>query len=595
MRRTFSVAGLVSLVFAAPGAAQAGPQGPPDAVALGALDSVVASYVAQGLALGGELLVLHHGKVLLHRAHGLADREAGRPWTVGTIANIRSMTKTLTGAAVELLIDRGKLSLDDRVSKYLPSFDNDRSRAITVRQILTHRAGLPLTNIERLDQYPNLMAQVDAVGEKGPAHAPDSKFWYSDAGTDVAAALVQTAGGKPFAEFVRTELIEPLGMTDTFFGIDASDSRWPRIASAYYGSGGSWTRFWNPADGKPLYPFAWGSQTLYSTPRDYARFLQLWLDEGRVGGRQLLSKEAVLRQTTPASPMSMLGSDARVPTGFRGLEVWYGQMSVLHVETAHPTRVRILGHSGSDGTNAWAWPDRDLIVLYFTQSRGGTTPLRFEEALERFVVNPGTAAEPAPVAYQGLVGRYVANFGPFTNEVFEVLWRNGKLVLDVPSRLAFDLVWLEDAKRWGAEIAREGLQVAFEPSEGAPAAKLVFYQADKAYDVPRVGTPLADSLRIDRAVAPSELADAAGRYEVTGSQNEIEIIVHEGGLAIRGPDGSVNRLRPSRQAGLWHVRDAPNVGIVFNRDASGQVVSMTRRTRTDVTWPRRRADDPAPR
>jgi CubicO group peptidase (beta-lactamase class C family) len=569
-------------------------QDPPDRAALQALDSVVTSYVARGYAVGGELLVLHRGKVLLHEAYGLADRESNRPWTVGTISNIRSMTKPITGAAVQLLIDRGKLSLDDSVSKYLPSFDNDRSRAITVRQVLTHRAGLPLTIVlERIDQFPNLLAQVNAIGEKGPAHAPGSKFWYSDAGTDVAAALVQVVSGRPFAEFVRTELLEPLGMTDTFFGTDATDPRFGRIATAYFGSPGSWVRLWSPTDGKPLYPFAWGSQTLYSTPRDYARFLQLWVDQGRVGSRQVLSKEAVLRQTTPASPMSMLGSDARVPTAFRGLEVHYGQMAVLHVETGRPDRVRILGHSGSDGTNAWAWPDRDLMVFYFTQSRGGTTPLRFEEALERFLINPGVAAEPVPVAYQGYVGRYVANFGRFANEVFEIGWRNGKLVLDIPSALVFDLVWLEDPKRWAAEIARDGMQLVFEPREGKPAGKLEFYQGDKAYDVPRVGSPLADSLGTDRVVAPAELADAAGRYEVTGSQAEVEVIVQDGGLAIRPPGGGgVAALRPSRRADHWHVRESPNVAIIFNRDPSGKVVSMTRHTRSPVTWPKRAVTRP---
>ncbi len=588
MHRPFGGSGVLLALLAGAAVAQA----PPDRAALQALDSVVASYVAQGHAVGGELLVLQEGKVVWHQAHGLADRESGRPWTVGTISNIRSMTKTITGAAVQLLVDRGRLSLDDRISRYLPGFDNDRSRAITVRQLLSHRAGLPLTILERLDQFPDLLAQGNAVGEKGPAHAPDSKFWYSDAGTDVAAALVQVISGRGFAEFVRTEVLEPVGMSDTFFGTDASDPRWARIASAYFGSPGSWTRFWNPADAKPLYPFAWGSQTLYSTPRDYARFLQLWLDEGRAGGRQLLSKEAVLRQTTPVSPMSMLGSDARYPTLFRGLEVHYGQLAVAHVDAGHPERIRILGHSGSDGTNAWAWPERNLMVLYFTQSRGGITPVRFEAAIDRLLNNSGVAFEPAPAAYQGYPGRYVANFGRFANEVFEVGWRGGKLVLDIPSGLPFDLVWLDDAKRWAAVVAPDQLQVTFEPPGGAPAAKLVFHQLDKAYDVPRVGSPLADSLAVDRAVTAAELADASGWYQVSGSQVEIEVIVQDGGLAIRA-NGGVSALRPSRQPGRWHVRDAPGVTMIFNRDESGNVVSMTRQTRTAVTWPKRRAAPPA--
>lgn len=323
---------------------------PLSAAALEALDSIVTGYVERNLAVGAELLVMQDGKVLLHRAHGLANRETGRPWEIGTISNIRSMTKPLTGAAVQLLIDRGQLSLDDSISKYLSGFDNDKSRGITLRQIVSHRSGLPLTIIERrIDQYASLQEQANAAGERGPQFPPGSKFWYSDIGTDVAAAVVEVASGRPWAEFARTELLEPLGMKDSFFGIDPTDPRFGRIAVGYMSSGGTWNAFWSPDSGKALYPFAWGSQTVYSTPRDYARFLQLWLDHGRVGDRQLLSAEAVARQTTPVVTMSLLGSDAPFPTSFSGLEVWYGQLAVVHVEKDHPDRVRVLGQAGRMG------------------------------------------------------------------------------------------------------------------------------------------------------------------------------------------------------------------------------------------------------
>jgi len=93
---------------------------------------------------------------------------------------------------VQLLIDRGQLSLDDSVSKYLSGFDNDKSRRITLRQIVSHRSGLPVTIIEqRIDQYSSLREQANAAGERGPQFPPGSKRWCSDIGTDVAAAVVE--------------------------------------------------------------------------------------------------------------------------------------------------------------------------------------------------------------------------------------------------------------------------------------------------------------------------------------------------------------------------------------------------------------------
>ncbi|MEZ4587956.1 MAG: serine hydrolase domain-containing protein [Gemmatimonadales bacterium] len=581
--RPVEVIGAALLQIAAATALVAQPPAPPSAAALEALDSIVTGYVDRNLAVGAELLVMQDGKVLLHRAHGLANRETERPWEVGTISNIRSMTKPITGAAVQLLVDRGLISLDDSVSRYLSGFDNDKSRGITLRQIVSHRSGLPLTIIEqRIDEYSSLQEQANAAGERGPQFPPDSKFWYSDIGTDVAAAVVEAASGRSWAEFVRTELLEPLGMKDSFFGTDPTDPRFGRIAVGYMSSGGAWNAFWSPDSGKALYPFAWGSQTIYSTPRDYARFLQLWLDHGRVGNQQLLSPEAVARQTTPVVEMSALGSDAPFPTSFSGLEVWYGQFAVIHVEKGHPDRVRVLGHSGSDGTIAWAWPDRRLMILYFTQSRGGTTAIRLEDEIDRLLINPDRVAEPVPEELAGYVGRYVANFGRFENEVFEVKVKDGRLVLDIPSALPFVLVWLEAEQRWAAELARDQLQVSFEPGEGGPASKLVFHQFGAAFDVPRVGSPAVDSLARDREVPEAELSDAVGRYGGPDSARVIEVFVRDGSLAIRAPNGVVVPLRPSREADRWHLREAPGIAIVFDRDADGRVVSFTRRMGTSA-------------
>ncbi len=132
------------------------------------LDQVVAEYIKDDRAVGAELLVIQDGQVLLHVAHGFSNRELEQPWKQGTLCNIRSMTKPITAAAAQLLIDRGQLKLDEPVATYLESFNNDRCQDLTLRHLLTHRSGFPLTLVFAPRQYNSLAEQVDAYAERRP-------------------------------------------------------------------------------------------------------------------------------------------------------------------------------------------------------------------------------------------------------------------------------------------------------------------------------------------------------------------------------------------------------------------------------------------
>jgi len=393
------------------------------AEALAALRAAVVGYVDEGAVIGAELLVIKDRKTVLHEVAGWRDRAADVAMERNSIFNLRSMTKTMVGAAAQILIDEGELDLDSRAAEFLPGFDNERSREITVEMLLTHRAGLPLTILTGLDEYPDLVSIGNAVGERGPEFEPGSRFYYSDAGADTLGAIVEQVSGEPLEDFIRRRILVPLGMNDTFSQLDATDPRLRRVASLYARPQGEWVRFWFPDD-STMYPFLWGSQGLYGTPADYARFLAVWLDGGNGGGRQLLSEAAVSRTLTPVSRLTALGSDMPVPTNFSGLETHYGQMAELRTEVdgrrsggAGIGPVRIIGHGGSDGTLAWVWPERDLMILYFTQSRGNLTHLRFERAIDEMLLNADAppARRPDPQALTAYLGSYVANFGPFSN------------------------------------------------------------------------------------------------------------------------------------------------------------------------------------
>jgi len=538
--------------------------------ALQELADIVQGYLDNERIVGAELMVLKNRYIVMHEVFGWSDRENEVPMTKNTLFNIRSMTKPVTGAAAQILIDRDKLHLDDRVADYLPGFDNELSGSITVRQLLTHQAGLPLTILTSADEYDDLWTMANEVGKIGPEFPPGSKLWYSDAGADALGGLVEAVSGQSLDSFVTENLLQPLGMSDTFyFTLESRDDpRRERIGSLYIGSIGQWNRFWTPEE--PLYPFAWGSQSLYGTTLDYARFLSLWLDNGVVGNRWVLSKDAVSRTLEPAAPLTMLGSDMQFPTGFYNVDVYYGQMSILYTDS-DSGEVVVFGHNGSDGTYAWAWPERDLMVLYFTQSRGGASGIALESEIDRLFVHPELEEinENARERYAPYLGTYVANFGPFRNVEFEVTVLNGQLALDIPNQLVFELGEPDSEGKWHFKLV-DILAVSFEQDASGTVTKMKLYEAGEVFELPRGEAPK------EAALDPADLVKYLGRYQTEDPEVVVEVVIQNGDLAIDIPEQPIPlALSPPDEEAKWHFRLNPQVAIVFNEGADGKIESFT--------------------
>jgi CubicO group peptidase (beta-lactamase class C family) len=401
LRKRLGVLALLPLALGAPLRAQEPasrfPQVAPadvglDPARLEELAAFVRDLTERDEVVGAELLLIRNDKTVLHRAFGWKDREAKIAMEPDTIFCVRSMTKPVAGTAIEILLDEKKLSLSDKVSEHLPSFDNDRSRAITVEMLLHHRGGLPLSGLMGKDvsKITGLAEVADAVGEKGPEHPPGTEFSYSDDGADTLGRLVEVLSGERFDAFVQKRILDPLQMQDAIPVVALDHPKRPRIASDYAGAPRSWTKFWSPKD-PPIFPVLLASQSLYCTPVDYAKFLALWKDKGTADGRRLVSRRAVRRALTP-------GVDMGYPTGFAGLGVDYGEMWMLYVDRSKPDDPRVVafGHNGSDGTFAYCFPELDLLALYFTQARGTLSGVAFEEALQKHVVDPLLRTERAP-------------------------------------------------------------------------------------------------------------------------------------------------------------------------------------------------------
>jgi CubicO group peptidase (beta-lactamase class C family) len=543
--------------------------------ALSNLADKVRGYLEAEQLVGGELLVIKNRRTVLHEVFGWRDREAEVEMTPDTIFNIRSMTKPLTSAAVQVLIDEGKLSLTDRAAQYIPGFDTDASRQITLEQLLTHRSGLPLSILTNPRQFESLLAMANATGERGPEFPPGSKFWYSDAGTDVLGAIVEVVSGEPLQEFWQRRLFTPLGMHDSFVPLDKKDPRWERIASSYIGRNGAWFPFWKPAAAtQSFYPFAWGSQTVYSTPQDYAKFLALWMDDGMAQSQRVLSSAAIGRMLTPVSEATGMGSNARMSTGFPNLATFYGQMAVLWA-TSQDVKPTVIGHSGSDGTFAWAMPDEDLMVLYFTQSRGGISGLGLERWIDELLLHPDqpTNQQTSSELYQEVVGEYLADFGSLRDTTVKIFLSNERPAIDLGRGRVIELRDPDAEGKWYFAIT-DKTAVSFTRNEQGDIDAMRMHEGSWSFEAPRVGVEIAPQQD------PAELQKYLGTYRIEEMNAPVKVILHNHRLTLDKSElpaktpTDLFELLPPDDTGRWTYRINERMSASFDQADDGTVTAL---------------------
>tara|TARA_R110002073_G_scaffold85403_7_gene203431 strand:- start:4548 stop:6683 length:2136 start_codon:yes stop_codon:yes gene_type:complete len=411
--------------------------------ALTDLHQLVQSFVDEDEIVGGELLVVKNGKTILHESYGLSDFDAQTPMAKDGVFCVRSMTKPIIGTAIMMLLDDKVIRLNDPIAKYLPAFDVDGKREITVEHLLTHTSGLPFSRIAAHD--PRELESLDYVvglGATGDLECePGTEFHYSDQGADTLTVLIQTVAEMPAEQFVRARILDPLSMHDTTCLMTRNHVLRRRALPAYIGSNGTWTQFWGPDD-EALFPIFLGSQGMYSTVEDYGRFLDFRMRRGRVAGERLLAGRNQ-RKALEAGP-----HDCKIPTAIAGLQCSYGYLMQLWFDAEPPedqdAELVAFGHNGSDGTFAWAFPEQQAMVLFFTQSRGTTIGLRVEEALGELLLGvPFDANDLAP-PFEEYMGYYWEGEG----DLYRAIVRDGDdLALEVLAKGIVPLTYIGE-DRW---------------------------------------------------------------------------------------------------------------------------------------------------
>jgi CubicO group peptidase (beta-lactamase class C family) len=324
--------------------------------------------VDRGVLAGAVALVADKHRVLDVAAVGFADLAARQRMKPDTLFWIASQSKPITCTALMMLVDEGKVRVDDPVEVYLPEFrdqwlavEQDAQHVllrrprhpITVRNVMTHTSGMPFSSAletPTLDGVP-LRLTARSYAMTSLQSEPDSKYQYSNAGTNTAGAIIEVVSGMPYEAFLDRRLLRPLGMKDTTFWPSPAQVR--RLATAYKPTedkaGMAPTTIGQltyPLTNRGRHPMPAGG--LFSTAADVARFCQMVLNGGVFQGRRYLSAAAVREMTRKQTA--------------DGVAEGYG--------FGWGTDGKVFGHGGALSTNMSIDPQRGLVLVYLVQHAG---------------------------------------------------------------------------------------------------------------------------------------------------------------------------------------------------------------------------------
>jgi CubicO group peptidase (beta-lactamase class C family) len=377
---------------------------------LDALDARLKQSVADGDAAGMTILLLRHGQVADFKSFGQATPDM--PMSLDSLFRIYSMSKPITGVAMMQLYEQGKWQLDDPITKYAPELaglkaltrDKDSKvvmgadgqpvltspkKPATMRQLMSHTAGFgyglssddPVNKAfrdERVLGSQDLDAMMKKIAGIPLLYEPGTKWSYSVA-VDIQGYLVQKLSGQKFGDYLKEHVTGPMGMTDTAFYV--SPDRKPRFTEVYH-----WDRQQNKLVMNPARTDRGGFEDparlesggggLVASTHDYARFCQMMLNKGEIGGKRILKPETVKLMTQNHIGPLHVGVDGTRPQP--GAEsVRFGMDFAVYVD---PKTVNLpFGNGtfywgGAAGTWFWIDPVNDLAFIGMIQVQGGNRP-----------------------------------------------------------------------------------------------------------------------------------------------------------------------------------------------------------------------------
>jgi CubicO group peptidase (beta-lactamase class C family) len=381
------------------------------------IEEVVTRRVQAKELSGAVTLVARRGRIVHHQAHGLMDIEASKPMRTDTLFRLASTTKPVVAVAVLILMEEGKLSLTDPVSKFIPEFKSprvmvanvpaqpatpsaglvDRSytmpadREITILDLLTHTSGLAsggpasreFAELMKSRKPTDTLADfIPRLGALPLDFQPGTQWRYSGlAGFDTLGRIVEIASGMSFDQFLKVRLFEPLGMHDTYFNVPEKEAG--RMAVVY-------RRTANGLE-KPATPLVIGTRVYFSgaggltsTAEDFYRFAQMLCNGGQLKGKRILSPWTVDLMLSNQVGDLFLGQIGRPGKGVGfGLG---GEVVLSGVDARLRKPDGSFGWDGAFGTYWWVNRKEQMVVVLFVQTPGRAVHHEFDNAVAQAVI-----------------------------------------------------------------------------------------------------------------------------------------------------------------------------------------------------------------
>ncbi|MBN8418655.1 MAG: beta-lactamase family protein [Verrucomicrobia bacterium] len=367
-----------------------------DEAKLAAIHPAMEAAVKAKQAAGIVTLVMEKGKVVHQDAAGMADIGKQQPMKTDALFWIASMTKSINATAVMVLVDEGKLSLDEPASKWLPELAKVKladgsapEKLITLRMLLSHTAGIAFPRRAPSDGAISLKAYVASLLKTPLAFQPGSAYEYGF-GPTVSGRIIELVSGMKYDEFLKSKIFTPLGMKDTMFNPD--DAHRARIARTYkmddeshelvpgynpfVTSDASVTHMVEPAGG------------LFSTAADMGRFYAMIANGGELDGVRIISEKSVKDMTTPVTAG---GKQLNYACG------WQVNTETQRVNSQMP--VGSFGHGGAFATNGCIDPQSKIVTVYLVQNVLVPDSGKAKDAFQHLVMEAaGIKVMPPPAA-----------------------------------------------------------------------------------------------------------------------------------------------------------------------------------------------------
>jgi CubicO group peptidase (beta-lactamase class C family) len=396
------------------------PPGKPEDVGLSSerlqrINQLVQRYIDDSQITGAITMVSRKGQVAHFEAQGLMDVEAKTPMRKDAIFRIASMSKPITGVAILMLMEEGKLRLGDPVSRFIPEFKNAKvaiakaavaapagqprpepeiytvpaERDITIRDLMTHTSGLesggpgtrPGARLAPRSTASNLASYVPTLGAVPLDFQPGSEWRYSAlAGIETLGRIVEIASGQTFDQFLKQRIFDPLEMKDTAFY--PTDDRMARVVTLYDERNGKLVRIETPGwlATKTLFS---GGGGLWSTADDYIRFGQMLVNGGILNGKRLLSP-----RTIDLMASNHVGNlYAGIGRGTKGMGFGLTVDVVLdNVAAGRRVSNGSFGWGGAFGTYFWVDRKEQLVGLLMVQESVAQLRMDLENAVMQAIV-----------------------------------------------------------------------------------------------------------------------------------------------------------------------------------------------------------------